>query len=192
MRQMFSKKQIEEMIENHVFEQINAEDVYIAGSLFLDGAVESDLDVNGTITGDEIVEKMEGYSFTPFTPPAGDTRVITPLYVGAVKTGNKLTLVLYVKFNKMTDNVTSSNMGYFVVPQAISNKLVNNELGNIANFEVLAYSNSYTSKTLNAYINKMGDGSLNFGAYGLSSINASTDYYLRYEVTFLLSDNLAA
>lgn len=145
------------------------------------------LEVDGSISGNEIVEKMSGYAFIPDTNLASNC--ITLNYVGIVKNGNKLTLAIAGVFNHTTGATIDSNpnIGRFTLPQAVKDKLYPNSLGNFENKSILFLNSStegiskYTRLTSNFLVQffKLNEG-----------FKLDTDYGFRYEATFLLSSNL--
>ena len=153
-----------------------------------------DISASGTITGGEIVENMAGYSFT-----AGTTAGIANLYAGAVKTGNKVTFVITSKFtpDSAVSSGTPIGIGKFTIPAAIAAKLIpftSQTLTKVLDIKVGSF-NSYVvnSKETTLVIFK-NSNVLDFRAYPLAQMagDGETSYYIRFEATFLLSDNMAA
>lgn len=147
-----------------------------------------DVTASGNITAPSIIENMSGYSFTK-----GQTTNITYeyIYAGAVKNGNKVTFVNYLKF-KRTDEVQYGivNMGIFGIPLAVGNKLIPTT-GNVLTFNKVSCNvNFNTSSQLDAVVEKQSSTSIQMKLYGVNDLTANTDYYVRYEITFLLSDSL--
>lgn len=154
-----------------------------------------DISASGTITGGEIVENMAGYSFTPST-----TSGMTTLYAGIVKTGNKITAVVSLMFTPASDISASTplGLGKFDIPASIGSKLVpftSQTLTNVLDIRT-GSMNAYVTltKSTNLVIYKNSNTQMEFRAYPLTTIqgDGATNYYIRYEATFLLSDNLAA
>ena len=169
MRRMFSIPQLEE----------------IASNLLDSGKVAS-------IKADSIIENMEGYSFekADFT---GLPISATYKYVGAVKNGNKLTLALTLVLTR-TDSVTSTQqLGSFIIPEKIYDKLVPLYSQNLAIKKININANSYTGVDLFFSLNKASGNKLSLAVdnTGMNNMTANTSYYLRYEITFLLGENLA-
>ena len=141
-----------------------------------------------------IVEKMTGYSFT--TPsPTGYTLDVK--YAGMVKNGNKLTLSLALEITKTAeDGDYSPQMGTFNVPLTIADLLIPSNIGGysfIDNRTGLYFEDHGTYVSAPIYMQKGLAGALQLQAYALRSIlTINTPYFFRYEVTFLLSENLAA
>ena len=162
------------------------------------------LEIKGTInadkiTGDEIVENMEGYSFTPSESTGSWT--ITHIYEGVVKNGNKITFVVAFKMKATEANPsTEFGLGRFNIPKSIWDKLYP---VTIEGYEFLSIDNSVavnvasygTKKDTGFYTQKVSVG----GIYGVSvamkfsttGISANDEFYQRLEITFLTSENLA-
>lgn len=173
MRRMYSEKQIKKIIES------------------------GDLNVNGEITGDEIIENMSGYSFTPQADDTVGTRSYK--YAGIVKNGNKLTLVIFLSLTTATALSLSGpyvNCGQFTLPKAVADKLIPTTIGQSTALEskkvTLVMSNINSVYDGIMTVTKPNDTTLNFGFYTQTNIaSGATITAVRLEVTFLLSDNLA-
>ena len=148
-----------------------------------------DVNATGKITGDEIIENMSGYSYVEGTT-AGYTT--SPVYVGAVKTGNKLTLVVALTFTRNADAVDDEfSMGRITIPEDILAKILP-FLSNVVDArDIIAFA-SDESKEIRCYITKPSTY-LQFNADVYNrNITANKEYYIRYEATFLLSDSLVS
>ena len=182
MRQMFSKKQIEEIVKN----------VAKAGELdFSDVDMEvGSLDANGLITGGEIVEKMTGYSFIP---DASLDAGFTINYAGVVKNGNKLTFALAITaYFETAPGNTGKNIGEFSIPTALFNKLVGIDFSGYTYLDIrniqFAYSSAASVQNIMRCMKREATVQFNLRC---DNFSAHTTYYGRVEVTFLLSDSLA-
>lgn len=138
------------------------------------------------VTGDEIAEKMNGYSFINGTNP-----LETP-YVSIVKNGNKITLVITGYFKK-TATTNTILIGSFTMPTTIASKIVPFVYQWVDYRKILLINIDDTSdiKEKAFYLSK--HASLpNFSLYLQSSsdIDTTKTYFMRYEATFLLSDNM--
>lgn len=144
----------------------------------------------GAITSPSIIETMSGYSFTKATP----TNVtLSYIYVGAVKTGNKLTLVCSVEITR-TGDVTggSFTVGSFSIPAEVGQKLYPTTSNWLKIDKIYAGKNYYEGIDLPLLMIKNSDTGISAVAYNVNSLMVlNQKYYLRYEATFLLSDNLA-
>lgn len=146
------------------------------------------------IKADSIVENMTGYTFTKSI-----TEGVSCLYAGVVKNGNKLTFVITSIFTPASEASSGApiGLGKFVVPADIAEKLVpftSQTLTNVLDIKSGTF-NSYVvnSRGTNLVVYK-NDYDLNFVAYPLVPLagDGNTPYYIRFEATFLLSNNLAA
>ena len=159
--------------------------ISISGNLTVTGGISGN-----AITGNSIIEIMSGYSFVQ---PSATGYTFEVVYAGVVKNGNKLTLVEAVKITKgALANDNNPAIGRFVVPADIANALYPTNIGG---------DNVLDVRQLNAYLNK--DNSVDARAYMTKSYTTESmivntynmvqdsTYFVRYEVTFLLSDNLA-
>ena len=153
--------------------------------------VGGDLDVTGEITGAEIIEKMSGYSFVPQTK---ENVTINMVYAGIVKNGNKLTAVAFAEVTRTGDVANDYfRLGDFRVPADVLSKLYPYILSGdncLSSNKLIAVSTQTAYKELLGQIYKYG--SIAMFVFNASELTLNTKYYLRYEVTFLLSDNLAS
>ena len=187
MRRMFSEKQIKllanENLEENVINFLNGKDVAL-------GDVEcGDLDSDGKITANEIIENMSGYSATLLTKAGLN---IENVYTGIVKNGNKITIVCSLKLTRTANEVGTGAFIQFSIPESIGQRLYNNGLGYLDNKVISAFSDYSTSIPIPSFISK--DGNTGLFVYGnaasLGTLTLNTPYYYRYEATYLLSDNL--
>lgn len=148
--------------------------------------LKDNLHVDGKISGTEIIEDMEGYTF--FKSVAhGEYFDLT--YVGACKTGNKLTIVITGKMNFPT-NTEIYTIGGMNIPKAIGKKLYPITGTQIAFLSINAQQNYYSRVMISGIINKNSDTNIDFRLYA-AGLTANTDYYFRIEQTYLLGENLA-
>lgn len=146
----------------------------------------------GAITGSSIIEDMSGYSYETASP-AGTT--LTYNYIGAVKNGNKLTIVIDGKLVPTGDTPYNPNLGWFKMPPAIIEKLVPTD--GVVAFGTIGFYQSVGSsapKQVGSQYYKSGTDSI---LIQLMSVNpnagiltSGVDYRFRIEQTFLLSENL--
>lgn len=204
MRRMYSEKELTTIINQVVGEYIedgaldesiaDAVDAYLLENPIditalegLDISVGS-LDADGLITGGEIVEKMSGYSFVKQTTDKGTFNYI---YAGAVKNGNKLTLVNAFTFTKATGASGSVTSGRFMIPAAIMAKIypfIGVSSVDIRKITGTPDGTSFVEVT--AQWLKYDNVSL-YSNIALSGLTEEVTYYFRQEITILLSDNLA-
>lgn len=164
--------------------------INISGNLTVSGGISGN-----AITGDSIIENMSGYSFSA---PYNSNYTVNFSYVGVVKNGNKITFVISgkINFSSLPANDIAS-LGAFGIPSAIGNKLFPYNLSGIdtlANTRLELATNYYSYKYVPILCVKNSAVSINPRIYSLSgaSLSLNTDYYFRYEATFLLSDSLAS
>lgn len=147
-----------------------------------------------------IIEVMEGYRFS--CPSNAEGYLLTPRYAGICKNGNKLTLslVLLVTRTSSTTNPYITDSIRFYIPRPIYEALVTQPIGGLSNLDnKLVYfipSNSYTTHTAKTCLigkKSLGEGNeyIYLNLYGLD-LTIDTEYFVRIEETFLLSENLAA
>lgn len=159
------------------------------GAIF-NGNVNISGTLNATkVTGDEIIENMAGYSFTA----TGASNILKEInYAGVVKNGNKVTFVMAGVLKKLSTFVGPNEyIGTFNFPYDIGAKLYPNSLGQLDNKIVNVFAGNESSLNLYSICGKAGNTGFNVRFYGLTALTQDTEYGFRYEVTFLLSDNLA-
>lgn len=184
---IYSKTQIDSLLS------AKADSSYVSAQLALKANL-AGADFTGSITAPSIIENMTGYSFSLMSP-ADLTENIT--YAGVVKNGNKITFAISGTINITNVANVSENLAYFTIPTSIANKLYPvsiTGLGAVLDEKRVSFidiaNNSIIDK--NVYLFKNNYGSLFVSLLGTGSMTAGHDYFFRYEVTFLLSDNLAS
>lgn len=148
--------------------------------------VSGNLAVTGKITGGEIVENMTGYSYER---QDGDIA-----YAGCVKNGNKITFAL---FGSLTTGETLPSpgvygLGIFRFPASVGVKLIPN-----ANKVIYEGTQGLIKGRYSAPVNGIfalsKDNDAQFHVVLMATgLAVSSTYSFRLELTFLLSDNLAA
>ena len=158
------------------------------------GAIFSgNVNVDGNFTANSIIENMNGYSFTPLSNNGYNFEFV---YAGVVKNGNKLTCAIALNITKTNDSIATSNVSfcYLNLPSAIMDKLHPVEidgLGFLSLYKLNAFSANGNSVEINGAISK-STNAIAFASKGIKgSLIEGTKYYVRFEATFLLSDNLA-
>ena len=145
-----------------------------------------------SITGDSIVELMSGYTISYYSDL--DTWYKKFNYIGIVKNGNKLTLVVNLTLKKLaTTTDMNPKICGFNVPQEIADLLFPVTLAGYDWLDqkvVSAFSSANSFVSVPAVLSK-GTNRINIQMF-LGSLVQDTEYVLRIESTFLLSDNLAA
>lgn len=162
------------------------------GAIF-SGNVNIDGNLNATkVTGNEIVENMNGYSFTK--PSTSGVEII---YASIVKNGNKLTMVLFgaITPTSIINPDTSTELGTFNLEESVKPKIVWYTSGSLSYITAegkvpLTYSvaNSIDGQF---YFRVDPQGNEVVKVYNKDQLNAGTTYHFRIEQTFLLSDNMA-
>lgn len=152
--------------------------------------ITGDENVTGSLTADEIVENMEGYFFTKDSTMAND---FSYTYVGAVKNGNKLTITIFGKLTASKSDYVGQLFGGFNVPQAVADKLypfnITGATDVLSQFRASLYSSWDTFISADCLIQKY-DKVVTCKLYATNLV-IGTEYAIRIEQTFLLSDNLA-
>lgn len=150
----------------------------------------------GAITGDSIIENMSGYSFTKMA----DTENITfdYIYAGVVKNGNKLTMVIAVNVKKISASTANMEfvIGTFTLPNDVMNKIYPTTVGGATyivdekGIKGISQASYKITKDVLGFTEKVY-GKIYMSAY-IENMAQDDELYVRYEVTLLLSDNLAA
>ena len=143
---------------------------------------------------------MTGYSFDTSTSLSVG---VSPIYVGMSKTGNKLTLVQSVLIDGSQLTTSQPRFGRFILPKSIGDKifeLPNDQYGTFsASIAPVYKAGSYSSPTatmgiIGSISHDLGNNTaaLFFGINGFSSptFDMTKTYFVRFEITILLSDNL--
>ena len=149
----------------------------------------------GDITADSIIENMTGYTFSKTA--SDTTKEVAYTYAGVVKNGNKITFSIAGTVKRL-DNITGNTLGLgvFSVPQAVAEKLLTSNIGgvyNVLSFSLLQLNKSYFESTELNMLTFRESRAVYPVVYGVNAdLETNTLYYFRYEVTFLLSENLAS
>lgn len=151
----------------------------------------SGADFTGAITAPGITETMTGYSFTKYAgfDTYGTSETV---YAGAVKTGNKLTLVFAYKFTPNENATGSAYTGRFIIPAAIMAKIYPAFSSIVDSRTVDAVISNYSREQVVCYVIKQDSTSLYFGINEMQNLTQGQTYYIRHEITLLLSDSLAS
>ena len=155
------------------------------------------VNIDGNFTANSIIENMTGYSYVQNSK---DGITLAPIYCGAVKNGNKLTLVIFGKAQRTGDVAYDfAEVGFFTIPKAVADKIYPTPLGNQTNAvlskTIQLFSGSNSKIDCNMIVNKFISGNQNklqVYMYGMSNLQLNTEYQYRIEMTFLLSDNLVS
>ena len=145
----------------------------------------------GAITAPSIIENMSGYSIERYGSALTNW---TPIYVGAVKNGNKLTCVIFGTYNSSSTPANQALLN-INIPDSVGSNLYPYTLGvddDVLDTKIINFFdglNSYKSAIIE--IEKNSNSKLSVVLRPIDLV-ANTTYYFRAEVTFLLSDNLAS
>ena len=168
--------------------------VVIVGDIDVTGDVDVAGDIDAEkITGDEIVEKMSGYNASVGTTT---NFTIEKVYIGACKNGNKLTLVVAMNVTK-TDTGNDFDLATITIPSSVGAKLYPTQLGDQPYLSFLDFKKiqmvdeDLSIISQDGYVYKNSNTSLAFSIKNSDNMTTNKKYYVRYEVTFLLSDDIA-
>ena len=152
------------------------------------------VNIDGNFTANSIIENMTGYS-AYLGSITGLT--IENVYTGAVKNGNKLTLVGALKLTRTSELPLGSQVIMtFAMPNDVRAKLYPTTIGGYGclSFKRLKAVNvdNNTMYDLDVFLTTAGTSSVQVFIQGASVNNLplNTEVYLRIEDTYLLSDNL--
>ena len=152
------------------------------------------VNIAGNLTADSIVENMSGYSFTANHK---ENLTDTGIYAGVVKNGNKITFVYFVQLNR-SDSVSGgwATIGRFNIPHSVWLKLYPYTAGGVDRIlacQVVRATKNQYAQGVNlpvAIMKNPYSDNIYFEVYDVNTLDAETDYFVRIEITFLLSDNL--
>ena len=145
----------------------------------------------GAITAPAITESMTGYSFSD-AQNSTTKADIEYVYVGAVKNGNKLTLVNAFNVTRKTGATDVCTVGRFFIPTAVMDKIYPALGANLVDQKTcIAMINNYTITNVYMTVTKYDNISLYSSISNISSLTEGSKYYIRHEVTILLSDSMA-
>ncbi len=145
------------------------------------------------VTGNEIVEKMAGYSFLHGSGYTSEG--VNIVYAGAVKNGNKITFSIFFNVNLSVASQSDLALGQFEIPSEIDAKIYPFTLGGSTQFVDIKESTlmgvGYATIACVARAFKPQSNRISVAFLPRAQVPSNADYIGRYEVTFLLSDNLA-
>ena len=158
------------------------------------GTIEAskNLALNGNLTANSIVENMSGYTYYKSTYDSAWNDV----YCGVVKTGNKITFVIFGYIEKSADTPAAATLAAITMPSEIGEKLYPYTIDTVSDLLVqnsilFTDTTDLDSNFEGAYlVRKHSNSQLNFSIRGLSQLTNGKTYAFRLECTFLLSDNL--
>lgn len=185
---IYSKTQVDSLLS------AKADSSYVSAQLALKANL-AGANFTGAITAPSIIENMSGYSASILSN-AGLTE--EAIYIGAVKNGNKLTLVVAMNLTKNETLSGSKNICDIVVPASIFSKLYPTAIGGYLGLLDYIALNGIDEDgqfiNLKALIYKEGSNKVRFGIHSstIDNLTLNKKTYIRIESTFLLSDNLAS
>lgn len=197
MRRMYSQNELEKLVKDVFLADVESGEIDFAG-IMADALENMDV-VAKSISADSIIEKMEGYSFTKAVATAN--RTFTYYYASSVKNGNKITFVVFGTINTLAEITggTFINVGTFTIPSAVGSNLypftqgsydnVLADIGSSVKRTDLSLGDNASSGRL--IIQKQSDTSISF-AYVSGTLVTDKSWLFRFEVTFLLADNMAS
>lgn len=164
----------------------------IAGQTIAPSVVNATTSIDApAITGNSIIETPRNYTFQKHSG-------VSYAYAGICKNGNKITFAIACTLNWSSIPVSQA-LATIVLPLDIYNNLFPMTYGGSNNIlsvkSVCLYKNENEFVPLNVrFVKSSSPGYVTITLYplGSASIDPNTDYILRYEETFLLSENLAA
>ena len=178
---------------------------HIYGNSQIDGNanIGGNVSITGDVTADEInayelLENNSNQSFSIYVYPATATHIITGVFGGMVKTGNKLTCVFAFNLTVLdADNISGNvTVCQFRFTNSIGNKLYPTSIGG---YNLLGRNKTIATNDLDIapleisyYMSKQGQSAIPVTLQQLRTAGVETGktYYIRIEETFLLSDNL--
>lgn len=172
----YTKSQIDSLL---ALKANDAEVAKLAGAAF-----------TGAITSPSIIEDMVGYSFFKQTPTTFTEDIA---YAGAVKNGNKLTLAVAMTITTTVNSTGFQSIGYFKIPAEIMAKVqpIPAFGTNYVDVKLLGAAESVLNYTQVSFLTSKGSEQL-YMAIHHPLVPAGKTLFLRYELTILLSENLAA
>jgi len=173
------------IVNGHLLLTLTNGEVLDAGELF-----NGNVNLNGSFTANSIIEKMEGYTAV-VTSATNYLKENT--YLSVVKTGNKITFVISMDVTKQEGAGSTLSLAYFNIPSSVGAKLYPSGVGSanmLDNRKLNCFSGLQSAVEVNGYASKGSNAQITFACIG-SPMVVGTTYHIRYEATFLLSDNLA-
>ena len=181
--------------------------ISIAGTITATGKIKSNDDIEadgsfngasasitGLIMGGEIIENMSGYSAVINSRPELQ---VDNVYTSVCKNGNKLTFVGALKLTRLAELGSGFEFIVFTIPDAVGAKLypVNIAGGDFLDNKIInAFSSASNYVAMPSYMSKYNNHSLGMTATrtSINNLTLNTEYYFRYEATFLLNDDISA
>ena len=179
MKRMIEEKKIAALEEKAAYLEVVEDGIVVNSNLGVDGGISS--------TG-PIVEGMSGYSIKAYSvDPAKGT--FAPIYSSVVKNGNKLTIVACGTFNRVAEATGSTYLFNVTIPSDIGAKLIPYDDTTLYAEITTAFNGLYGQKDTLIYFLKQSNTVVTI-AFNYGQLTVNTDYYIRAEATFLLSENM--
>ena len=173
----------------------NMRDTMIYDDMTNEVQIGTKLNVDGNFTANSIIENMSGYSFEKKESTADIE--YTYDYASAVKNGNKITFAIFGSITKKSSfNSNQIHFGTFIIPSEIGEKLFSVTIGGlptlgISNVNFSTGLGLSTQKIIPLSSFKASNTQIGIYFYSPGELSNDIKYTYRFEVTFLLSDNMA-
>ena len=153
------------------------------------GAIFSgNVNIDGNFTANSIIQNMTGTTLHPNPTKRNEVNIS---YAGICQNGNKLTIAINgsLLFNSSDKIINICNI---IVPLSVGSKIIPYKEGTAETVykKLSCYSAYNESVDINTIVQKDSNSEFHINIYAGALTNELT-YYFRYEITFLLSDNLA-
>ena len=176
------------IVNGHLLLTLTNGEVLDAGNLF-----NGNVNIDGNFTANSIIENMSGYSYSK---AATENVTFDEQYVGAVKNGNKLTLVIFTEITKTATQNDYTNIGEITLPSSVASQIVpytqsiSNNVVECKQIQAALSTSLTTFVNMDLLVRKVGNTIL--FSIRPNNLVADSKYLARIEITFLLSDNLAS
>lgn len=157
--------------------------------------ISGDLYADGNFTANSIIENMNGYAFEK--NESTEDIEYTYDYASAVKNGNKITFIIFGSITKKSSFSSNQiHFGTFIIPSEIGAKLFSMTIGGlntlgISNVNFSTGLGLSTQKIVPLSTYKISNTQIGIYFYSPGEISNDIKYTYRFEITFLLSDNMA-
>lgn len=153
------------------------------------------VNIAGNFTADSIIENMTGYRFENKAPSNSGINIS---FASCVKNGNKITFVIAGNVTRNENTPYNAPIGQFICPTSIMDKIYPLVSGGATiDIKDIVFIKANDLAGPNVKLTGQLGKNDNYGitlqviAIGSSSLALEQNYIFRYEVTFLLSNNLA-
>lgn len=157
--------------------------INISGNLTASGTI-----TGSVVTGNSIVEIMNGYRAEVRTNTGW---TVEKVYIGACKTGNKLTVVVALNLTRGTGAANNPTLINFIVPEEVGQNLYPSSItGTLDSKNVAAYKDYLNHVGIDTFVTKASNSLFRIAIENGNALELATPYYFRYEATFLLGPTL--